>query len=59
MFISERHGPNPHFKTWFSRHGVFHVAFNQQGRVAATGSGWGKARIEPFWRRWWDKIAGK
>jgi hypothetical protein len=58
MFISGRHGPNPHFKTWVSRHGVFYVALDQQGRVAATGM-WGEARSEPPWRRWWRKLVSK
>jgi hypothetical protein len=59
MFISSRHGPNPTFKTWHSRHGVFYVGFNEQGRVAATGSGWGSDRLRPFWRVWWEKMTGK
>jgi hypothetical protein len=44
------------YKTWSSRHGVFHVAFNEDGGVAATGM-WGEVR--PFWRVWWEKLAGK
>jgi hypothetical protein len=58
MFISERHGPSPQFKSWFSRHGVFHVAFDREGRVAATGS-WGKTEVTPPWKRWWQKLIGK
>jgi hypothetical protein len=58
MFISARHGRHCTFKTWYSRHGVYHVAFNEQGRVAATGS-WGKSGLKPAWRVWWEKVAGK
>lgn len=58
MFISARHGPNPSVKTWFSRHGVFHVAFDREGRVAATGS-WGKTAVVPPWQRWWQTLMGK
>jgi hypothetical protein len=58
MFISARHGPKAHFKTWISRHGVFYVALNQQGRVAATGI-WVGARSEPPWLRWWRQLVGK
>jgi hypothetical protein len=57
MFISKRHGPT-HFKSWFSRHGVFHVAFDQEGLVAATGS-WGKTEVTPPWQRLWQKLFGK
>jgi hypothetical protein len=59
MFISAQHGPNPRLQTWFSRHGVYYVVLDQQGRVAVTGSGWGKTRREPPWHKWWQKIAGK
>jgi hypothetical protein len=58
IFISARHGPNPYVKSWSSRHGVFHVAFDNQGRVAATGI-WGDSKVEPWWRRWWRRLAGK
>jgi hypothetical protein len=58
MFISARHGPNPYVKTWFSRHGVFHVAFDREGRVAATGS-WGKTEVVPPWQTWWQRLIGK
>jgi hypothetical protein len=58
IFISGRHGPNPYVKTWCSRQGVFHVAFDNQGHVAATGV-WGKSNVEPFWRRMWQRLVGK
>ena len=57
IFVSPRHGPT-HFKSWFSRHGVFHVAFDQEGRVAATG-GWGKTEVTPPWQRLWQMVFRK
>jgi hypothetical protein len=48
--------PNLRARTWVSRHGVFHVILDERGRVAITGSGWETVRIEPPWRKWWDKL---
>jgi hypothetical protein len=59
LFVSALHGPNPRLRTWYSRHGVFYVVLDQQGRVAVTGTGWETVSIEPPWRKWWDKIVGR
>lgn len=58
MIVCAQHGGRGMmtFKTWSSRYGVFQVAFNEDGRVAATGA-WGDVR--PVWRVWREKLAGK
>ena len=45
-------------RTWTSRHGSVTIYFNQAGQVTWL-SGWEKVRIEPPWKKWWDKIKGK
>jgi hypothetical protein len=59
LFVSVLNGDDARVRTWCSRHGVFHVGFDHHGRVAVTGAGWESVRIEPPWRKWWDKIVGK
>ena len=45
-------------QTWTSRHGVFYVVFDGQGRVIVTGT-LGEARREYPWSRWWRQLTGK
>jgi len=45
-------------QTWTSRHGSVTICFDHAGQVTWL-SGWDKVRIEPPWKKWWDKIKGK
>ena len=45
-------------QTWTSRHGSVTIGFDPEGYVNWV-SGWQKVRIEPPWKKWWDKIKGK
>jgi hypothetical protein len=47
-----------HTQTWTSRHGSVTIGFDDAGRVRWV-SGWLKTRVEPPWKKWWDKILGK
>jgi len=43
---------------WISRHGAFHVAFDQHRRVVSTHH-IGLTDIEFPWRGWWQKLTRK
>lgn len=45
-------------ETWTSRHGSVTIGFDDGDRVTFIG-GWRKVRVEPPWKKWWDKIRGK
>src|SRR5262245_42909852 len=44
--------------SWTSRHGSVTIGFDENGLVSWV-SGWHKVRVEPPWKKWWDKIRGK
>jgi hypothetical protein len=45
-------------ESWTSRHGSVMIGFDAAGRVGWI-SGWHQARIEPLWKKWWEKIRGR
>jgi hypothetical protein len=59
LLISALCGDESRLRVWYSRHGVFYVGLDHQGRVATTGAGWESVQIVPPWRKWWDKIVSK
>ena len=45
-------------QTWTSRHGSITICFDHAGRASWIGP-WQKTRVEPPWKKWWEKIKGK
>jgi hypothetical protein len=45
-------------QSWTSRHGSVAIGFDENGLVCWV-SDWLKVRVEPPWKKWWDKIRGK
>jgi len=52
--VQTRYDPN--MKAWISRHALFYVTMNQQGRVQAAHRFMGMPVIEPPWKKWWRQL---